>query len=228
MDYTFKPPTGSVHMPTKIPQATRETDSTISKMVTGDKRALAMKRDTDPQPSVVTRKVYRRPHIVIYPWDGSASTRQQFMNQLEAHDRFPDAEFRHDNEKMMWALSFFMGDAADATKILMRRLTSENGDRFIDDYDYKRDPERWAPTEWDEFIHIYLEMIEEKVKRKREWRILKAFRFIGAFLCFIVRCIIWFALIVALAALLIQVLGIAAENSALLWEWKKGRIVPTV
>lgn len=240
MDCTFKPPAEVPQMPTRIPQASREINLNVSKHSTAsvetlrDQRATAtMQPDAESQSTPHVRKhtmsalKHRHaPRITIEPWDGSFSTLRRFINQLESFSFFHPA---HSRDQMIWAISFFRGEAADEAGPLMAALLNDSWDTEVkENFGRTRHIGYWYPSCWSQFLYEYLLVIEEKVARRREWWIVKATRFIWNLLCGLLYCVMWLVMIVVIAALLIQVSGAAAENSALLWEWKNGRIVPTV
>lgn len=166
---------------------------------------------------------------MIYPWDGSSWSRQEFTNQLLAQTYFHPDETRDDKERMIWAISHFQGHAADIAADFLGRLTGEHGHLFGDSGGKaRRIWAVWTPDTWGKFLYIYLEDVEEKVKRRKEWRIVKMLRGLWTLVCCIVILLLWCVVMVLGAGLLIQLSGVAAENSDVFWTRTRGRIDPTV
>ena len=130
---------------------------------------------------------------------------------------------------MIWAISHFQVHAADEAGEFMARLTGEHG-HLVGDAGAKARGIRatWTPDTWEKFLYLYLEDIEDRVARRRECWIVKVLRILWALFCMIIRLLVWGAVVVLGAGLLVQLSGVAAENSDVFWTWTRGRIVPTV
>lgn len=125
---------------------------------------------------------------------------------------------------MIWAISHFQGHAADIAGDFMARLISKDSN----ERNRMRENQDWIPECWEGFLYVYLEIVEKRVKRRREWWITKAVRCVGLFAYFVLGCTMWLAVVVLGAGLLLQLGGVAAENSDGFWTSTRERILPIV